>query len=164
MAEPKKVEIIVPRQGGARAVLSGDSARVLGVLGKTEARRASHVEPAAGLSVAAQQWLHDHPEWHQRPEVVNNLGRLTLDADIVTHIDGAIVLYADLTPVSGPVLGPFVDRVKAVEDEIAWLRDHGFPMPPEPPCRECKGLGFVREFVEDQVVDFPCQKCRGNKA
>lgn len=31
---------------------------------------------------------------------------------------------ADLAPVSGPVLGPFVTRGEALAAEVAWLREH----------------------------------------
>ena len=33
---------------------------------------------------------------------------------------------ADLSPVDGPVLGPFALRKQALEAEIAWLASHGF--------------------------------------
>lgn len=31
---------------------------------------------------------------------------------------------ADLTPVDGPVLGPFMLRQQALDAEVAWLRQH----------------------------------------
>jgi len=31
---------------------------------------------------------------------------------------------ADLAPVNGPVLGPFVTRSEALAAEVAWLREH----------------------------------------
>ena len=39
---------------------------------------------------------------------------------------------ADLSPVNGPVLGPFTTRAEALKAEVAWLEDHmsrglGFP-------------------------------------
>ena len=37
---------------------------------------------------------------------------------------------ADLSPVSGPVLGPFTTRSEALAAEVAWLRDHWL-VPPE---------------------------------
>lgn len=33
---------------------------------------------------------------------------------------------ADLSPVNGPVLGPFRLRGEALAAEVAWLREHGF--------------------------------------
>jgi hypothetical protein len=34
---------------------------------------------------------------------------------------------ADLSLVGGPLLGPFGTRSKAIETEIAWLREHWLP-------------------------------------
>ena len=34
---------------------------------------------------------------------------------------------ADLTPVGGPVLGPFDRRSEALEAEVAWLERHWLP-------------------------------------
>jgi hypothetical protein len=31
---------------------------------------------------------------------------------------------ADLSPVNGPLLGPFVSRTDALNAEVTWLRDH----------------------------------------
>jgi len=36
---------------------------------------------------------------------------------------------ADLTPVGGPVLGPFPLRAEALAAEVAWLEEHGIPAP-----------------------------------
>jgi len=36
---------------------------------------------------------------------------------------------ADLSPVNGPVLGPFHLRVDALKAEIEWLREHNIPIP-----------------------------------
>ena len=33
---------------------------------------------------------------------------------------------ADMSPVSGPVLGPFTLRIEALDAETAWLSKHGF--------------------------------------
>lgn len=32
---------------------------------------------------------------------------------------------ADLSPISGPALGPFVKRSEALAAEIAWIEEHG---------------------------------------
>ena len=40
-----------------------------------------------------------------------------------TH-DGQWTL--DLSPVGGPVLGPFKLRGEALDEELRWLHDHGF--------------------------------------
>ena len=36
---------------------------------------------------------------------------------------------ADLSPVGGPVLGPFATRTDALNTEINWLRDHWLTSP-----------------------------------
>lgn len=36
---------------------------------------------------------------------------------------------ADLTPVWGPILGPFNRRDEAVSAEIEWLQNHNIPIP-----------------------------------
>ena len=38
--------------------------------------------------------------------------------------------YADLAPVSGPVLGPFMRRSEALAAERAWLEEHWLPASP----------------------------------
>lgn len=35
--------------------------------------------------------------------------------------------FADLAPVSGPVLGPFLKRSEALAAEQAWLEEHWLP-------------------------------------
>jgi len=37
---------------------------------------------------------------------------------------------ADLSPVSGPLLGPFASRSLALEAELAWLEAHWLPPRP----------------------------------
>lgn len=34
---------------------------------------------------------------------------------------------ADLSPVGGPTLGPFLVRSEAIQAEVAWLREHWLP-------------------------------------
>lgn len=41
---------------------------------------------------------------------------------------------ADLTPVSGPILGPFDQRSHALAAELAWL-EHWLLLPPDSPTR-----------------------------
>lgn len=36
---------------------------------------------------------------------------------------------ADMSPVSGPVLGPFDERGQALQAEVDWLITHGVPFP-----------------------------------
>jgi hypothetical protein len=41
--------------------------------------------------------------------------------------------WADLSPVGGPMLGPFPSRTPALDAEIAWLDEHWRPGPHAPP-------------------------------
>ena len=36
---------------------------------------------------------------------------------------------ADLSPVNGPVLGPFKKRQTALDAEVEWLKEHNTPVP-----------------------------------
>jgi hypothetical protein len=38
---------------------------------------------------------------------------------------------ADMTPVNGPILGPFKSRQEALDAEHAWLLDRDIPFPKE---------------------------------
>jgi hypothetical protein len=40
--------------------------------------------------------------------------------------------YADLSPVGGPLLGPFDFRSEALDAEAAWLLEQGIPAPLDP--------------------------------
>jgi hypothetical protein len=80
---------IVVKDGVVRFIHNDDvAAAMVGALGTSVTRRASHVEPSA-----SGQWT------------------------------------ADLTPVQGPVLGPFARRDEALAAEIAYLKDHRTPVP-----------------------------------
>jgi len=78
-------------------------------LGTPVVRRASHVEPWADLSESAKRWLRE------RGVVGENLS--------------GDVWFADLSPVAGPVLGPFACRDEALAAEVAWLRENHIPTP-----------------------------------
>jgi len=39
------------------------------------------------------------------------------------HVDGRHGWTADMTPVNGPVLGPFVTRAEALDAEHVWLQE-----------------------------------------
>jgi hypothetical protein len=52
---------------------------------------------------------------------LSSLGELTVRRGSYVEPDGHGHWTADLSPVSGPVLGPFVLRSKALSAELAWL-------------------------------------------
>ena len=52
---------------------------------------------------------------------------VTRRASHVEPCDGG--WQADLSPVEGPVLGPFGLRSTALTEEVNWLRDHNIPIP-----------------------------------
>lgn len=37
--------------------------------------------------------------------------------------------YADLSPVGGPLLGPYDKRATAIDAEVAWLEENNIPEP-----------------------------------
>ena len=53
-----------------------------------------------------------------------SLGTLTVRRGSYVEPDGQGQWTADLSPVSGPVLGPFVLRSDALAAEVAWLEAH----------------------------------------
>lgn len=132
-----KQQIIIPRDGIAtgeqkvRAIYSPLTASLLGALGETAMRRASHVEPGTELNEAA-------------------IARLYTDGVIETSVAGPssnwgyrVVRtkqninkkwWADLLPVDGPVLGPFETNTEALEAEVVWLKEHNIPICG--PCRD----------------------------
>lgn len=68
-------------------------------------RRASRVEPSTELSPEASAWLYSHN----------------------VPITSWTSWWADLTPVGGPVLGPFEATETALAAEVAWLVEHNIP-------------------------------------
>lgn len=55
---------------------------------------------------------------------LRKLGSLSIEraSHVEPNSDGA--WCADLTPVNGPLLGPFLKRTDALAAEVRWLRDH----------------------------------------
>ncbi len=132
-----KQQIIIPRDGittgeqKVRAIYSPLTASLLGALGETAMRRASHVEPGAELSEAAIEWLYTAgvietsvagPSWNWGYRVVASKQNIRKK------------WWADLLPVDGPVLGPFDTNTEALEAEVVWLKEHNIPICG--PCRD----------------------------
>ena len=104
----KQVKVVIPPDGSPRAVYSEEAQALLAPIGDVEVRRASHVEPTAELSDDAREWL------------LNSRG--VQSALLREH-----AWWADLTPVNGPVLGPYNTRDYALKEEIDWLDKNGTP-------------------------------------
>ncbi len=52
---------------------------------------------------------------------LGQLGKLSIQRGSHVEPDNEGQWYADLSPVSGPRLGPFTHRSSALEAEVAWL-------------------------------------------
>jgi len=118
-----KGEFIVPRSSEPkiRAIYTPDAQRIAEGVGKVTIARASNVEPTDGLSEEAKKHL----------ACFNRLGNSE-------HYKGQPPLpankwWADMTPVNGPVLGPYEDRDTALAEEVKWLEDNNIPV-----CGECR--------------------------
>lgn len=55
---------------------------------------------------------------------LNTLGSLSIRRASHVEPDAGGQWWADLAPVSGPCLGPFVQRSQALDAERAWLETH----------------------------------------
>jgi hypothetical protein len=55
---------------------------------------------------------------------LRSLGRLTIARASHVEPNGDGDWVVDLSPVRGPILGPFAMRTKALEAEHAWLEKH----------------------------------------
>lgn len=59
---------------------------------------------------------------------LRNVGHVTTAR--ASHVEPAQDGWtADMAPVGGPVLGPFPTRKEALEAEVAYLIEHGTPVP-----------------------------------
>lgn len=134
-----KQQIIIPRDGitdgsqRVRAIYSPAVATMLGALGETDMRRASHVEPGVELSDAALQWLLQHKAatedtQHHAQKLCWRMWTINGTCRVVDK------WWADLLPVDGPVLGPFDTNTEALEAEVVWLKEHNIPICG--PCRD----------------------------
>lgn len=134
-----KQQIIIPRDGIAtgaqkvRAIYSPLTANLLGVLGETDMRRASHVEPGAELSDAAIAWLLQHEVGKEdvHHHASKQCWRVWVHNGTRRLVD---TWWADLLPVDGPVLGPFDTNTEALAAEVVWLKEHNIPICG--PCRD----------------------------
>ncbi len=52
------------------------------------------------------------------------LGNLKIQRASHVEPDAQGCWFADLSPVDGPMLGPFAQRSEALAAEVAWLREH----------------------------------------
>ena len=55
---------------------------------------------------------------------LDRIGRLTIRRASHVEPDDAGAWYADMAPVDGTKLGPFVRRSEALAAEVAWLENH----------------------------------------
>lgn len=55
---------------------------------------------------------------------LTTLGAVAIDRASHVEPEGSGQWLADLSPVAGPVLGPFTKRSAALDAEINWLENH----------------------------------------
>lgn len=122
---PKTATILIPRGSSPRALYNELTADLLSTLGDTETRRASHVETWHSLTPRA------------RAQLVGE-GRVKLVVNVPFPGEqlgegwpGNLVnaWWADMTPVHGPILGPFTTKPIALRMETEWLQAKGIPLP-----------------------------------
>jgi hypothetical protein len=110
-ADAGSIEFVIDSQGNTRHILDEDNARAYEPLGRIEdIYRSSHVETWQSLSLHARHRILGNKEqrqWHSVPTA----------------------FWADLTPVGGPVLGPFASRKNALAAEVHELKALGLPLP-----------------------------------
>lgn len=152
MADETKQKIIIPRKGiatgenrvrGLNSPLMNTLATKLGGEDGKTISRASNVDVTADLTENAKLYLARYHEW-----AVRQVMDITIvppadfaDDQLLRTFDGLSKLrncwWADLLPVNGPVLGPFVGvdgREQALAAEEKWLHEHHIPVCV--PCRE----------------------------
>ena len=57
------------------------------------------------------------------------LGQVRISRASFCEPDASGRWLADLSPVDGPLLGPFVRRSEALAAEVAWLEENSLPAP-----------------------------------
>jgi len=114
----KTAQLIVEADGTTRHLVDPVSERFGAKIGpKITTRRASHVESWVDLSDKAKARIEDERGW-----VMAATGRLEPN-----------LFWADMSPVDGPVLGPFSTYEHAITAEIRWLQQHDLPVPQDAP-------------------------------
>ena len=61
---------------------------------------------------------------------LTGLGQVGISRASHVEPDASGRWLADLSPVGGPILGPFSKRAEALAAEVAWLEEHGLPISP----------------------------------
>jgi hypothetical protein len=64
--------------------------------------------------------------WSDELRPILALGRGSIERASHVESNDANQWEADLSPVGGPVLGPFDNRSDALAAEIEWLQSHGY--------------------------------------
>ena len=64
------------------------------------------------------------------------LGQVRIRRASHVEVDEQGAWWADLSPVDGPVLGPFVNRSTALEAEVQWLSENWLTAPGSMPSQE----------------------------
>jgi hypothetical protein len=134
----KRLEVIVTSTGEMRSIHSDDIMPILRQIGNVEVRRASHVEPAAGMREEAREWIRKEISERRVPPLIlyyMSCGRAIIwEHGIPITINGVDQWYADLLPVRGPVIGPYDSKQEALDAEVEWLKAHNYPICPTGNC------------------------------
>lgn len=117
MTGQQKITLVIDQQGQTfRRLLHDQDANLehpINYISRpTAVRRCSFVEPFSQISLAGQQF------WQRQNNNCDDFDN-----------GGAVRWLVDLTPVAGPVFGPFSSRADALYFEESWLIDHDLPMP-----------------------------------
>jgi hypothetical protein len=94
--------MIIGNDGSLRMIYDDDVVKAFEEIARVTVRRASHVEPVEIIS-----------------------------SDSIVYRAPGVRWQADMRPVGGPILFPFLTRQAALDAERAWLLDHDIPFPKE---------------------------------